>query len=319
MTKQLFWLITATASMLLAIGCKPSGSDTEASRPSMRARSNLQKIEQQVAANQALAADSLLVDEIEFFDQHEMFDELKRALLLRADLLLRDGKRQEATTNLLRAASLAEGLSDDAYFDQVSQRLRSDVDSTLNPSLIRELLNIEHRTLRLHSFGDDKFSFTTLWSSVLVFITLGCLLFYKIRLDNQLQLEKIKRLREQIAHRDASEILSLNQLREDEVVKRFRESFIRQTSITNDDWSALRKRFNELYPSFEKKLRDIHSLSDVEWQVCMLLKLDFSPSDISALTARSQATISTIRSRLYAKFFLQKGSASDWDRFIASL
>lgn len=317
--KHLFWLVWAMGTLLLLIGCQTGADDTGALRPSLRARAILEDVEHRVEAHEVSAADSLLVEEIDFFDQHEMYDELERALLLRADLLLIDGKKTEAATCLLRGVALAEGMGDEPCLDRFCQRLHSDIDTSLNVSLVRELLTTQHQMLRQHSFGDDSFSFWPFCSIALFVLLLGCLFFYKIRLDNELQLEKIKRLREQIAHRDEREIQSMNLLREDEEVKRFRQSLIRQTNITAEDWSSLRQRFTEVCPSFEKKLRDIHALSEVEWQVCMLLKLDFTPSDISVLTSRSQAAISTIRSRLYAKFFLQKGSSADWDRFIASL
>lgn len=319
MKKQFSWLGMAVGLMLAVSSCQTSADDPQAQRPSLRARSILNDVEQRMQAHEQLAADTLLVEEIEFFDQHEMFDELKRALMLRAELLLNENKPTEASQYLIRGAALAEGTGDEAYLDQICQRLHTDIDTTLNEKIVRELLRSEHQLLRRHSFEDGRFPWELTWSSLLFIGMFGCLFFYKVRLDNELQREKIRRLREQIAYRDVSEIQGLNRLREDEVVKHFRESFIHQRSITSEDWSALRSLFAEHYPSFEKRLRDVHSLSEVEWQVCMLLKLDFTPTDISALTARSQAAISTIRSRLYAKFFLQKGSAADWDRFIASL
>lgn len=315
--KRLILLGMISILILVAWSCQTAADEPQ--RPSQRARSILKDIDQRMQANEQLSDDSLLVEEIEFFDQHEMFDELKRALMLRAELLLSENKQAEASQYLIRGAALAEATGDEAYLDQICQRLYADIDTTLNEMLLRESLRSEHQLLRRHSFDDEPFPWDLTWCLVLTIAMFGCLFFYKVRLDNELQRERIRRLREQIAYRDMSEIQGLNRLREDEVVKHFRESFTRQRSITSEDWSALRSLFAEHYPSFEKRLRDVHPLSEVEWQVCMLLKLDFTPTDISALTARSQAAISTIRSRLYAKFFLQKGSAADWDRFIASL
>lgn len=319
MTKIVRWLCMAAGFMLWAMSCQPHDTTHSAARPSVQARTILYNVEQRVGAHEAMPADDLLVAEIEFFDQHEMYDELKRALLLRAGLLSADGRSEDAASCLLQGLALAEALGDEAYSDQICQLLRTDVDSTFNASLARELLGTHYRLLSRHSFGDEGVSYLSILGTLLCVLTVGCLFFYKVRLDNELQREKIRRLREQMACRDASEIQGLNRLREAEVVNHFRDSLIHPAIISADDWSTLRKLFTDCYPSFEKRLRDVHSLSEVEWQVCMLLKLDFTPTDIASLTARSLAAVSTIRSRLYAKFFLQKGSSADWDRFIASL
>lgn len=318
-TKRAMLLGVTIVLMSIAWSCQSAADESPIHRPSLRARSILNEVEQRMLAHELQSSDSLLVEEIEFFDQHEMFDELKRALVLRAEILLCENKPIEATPYLLRGAALAEGMGDEVYLDQICQYLCTDIDTTLNKLLLRELLRSEHQLLSRHSFEEEGFPWGLSWSFVLTIGIFGCLFFCKNRLDYKLQRERICHLRQQIAYRDMSEIQGLNRLREDEVVKHFRESFFRQRSITSRDWSLLRCLFAEHYPSFEKRLRDIYPLSEVEWQVCMLLKLDFTPTDISVLTARSQASISTIRSRLYAKFFLQKGSAADWDRFIDSL
>lgn len=314
-----FRILVLTVGALWLTACRPNAGDE---RPSVRARNSLMSVEQRVAAHEIASADTLLIDEIEFFDQHEMYDELQRAWLLRADLLFDDDRPAEATPYLLRGLALATGLGDTIMRAQILHRLRDEVDTTLNVSLACQLLDTQLDVQHRHSFDTSPVSFSSLsltWTILLSVMLVGCLAYYKIKVDHQLQIEKVKWLREQIAHRDAHQLQAFNQLREDAVVRRFRQSFTHSVTITADDWSALRQRFTELCPNFENQLRQIHSLSDVEWQVCMLLKLEFTPSDISVLTARSQATISTIRSRLYSKFFLQKGSAADWDRFIASL
>lgn len=211
----------AVGLMLAVSSCQTSADDPMAQRPSLRARSILNDVEQRMQAHEQLAADTLLVAEIEFFDQHEMFDELKRALMLRAELLLNENKPTEASQYLIRGAALAEGTGDEAYLDQICQRLHTDIDTTLNETIVRELLRSEHQLLRRHSFEDGRFPWELTWSSLLFIGMFGCLFFYKVRLDNELQREKIRRLREQIAYRDVSEIQGLNRLREDEVVKHF--------------------------------------------------------------------------------------------------
>ena len=48
----------------------------------------------------------------------------------------------------------------------------------------------------------------------------------------------------------------------------------------------------------------------------MLVKLEMKPVDIASLTARSQSTVSSIRTRLFKKFFGKNSSPQEWDNFI---
>jgi DNA-binding CsgD family transcriptional regulator len=60
-------------------------------------------------------------------------------------------------------------------------------------------------------------------------------------------------------------------------------------------------------------------MSELEYQVCILVKLRIAPKDIAAVLARDVSTISTVRSRLYQKVFSKKGGAKEWDEFILSI
>jgi hypothetical protein len=60
-------------------------------------------------------------------------------------------------------------------------------------------------------------------------------------------------------------------------------------------------------------------MSELEYQVCQLIKLRVAPSDMAVVLARDASTISTVRSRLYKKVFGRKGGAREWDDFILSI
>lgn len=89
--------------------------------------------------------------------------------------------------------------------------------------------------------------------------------------------------------------------------------------VPHVDWAGMDVLFAQRLPHFGKALRELSPLSDIEWRVCQLLKLGFSPSQIALLASRSPEAISSIRRRLYAKVFQKKGSPADWDAFIESL
>lgn len=85
------------------------------------------------------------------------------------------------------------------------------------------------------------------------------------------------------------------------------------------DWEEMSAQLKEAFPKFESRLSSLCKMSDVEMQVCMLLKLRFSPSEIATVIIKDASTISSIRGRLYQKVFGKKGGAKDWDEFLKTL
>ena len=90
-------------------------------------------------------------------------------------------------------------------------------------------------------------------------------------------------------------------------------------TLKDDDWQQIETHVRKLYPGFTSQLRGLHAMSELEYQVCLLIKLRITPSDIATVLARDVSTISTVRSRLYKKVFGQKGGARQWDDFILSI
>ena len=73
------------------------------------------------------------------------------------------------------------------------------------------------------------------------------------------------------------------------------------------------------YPTFIEKLNDIYPFNPYEIQICLLIKMDFSPSAIAKLLERPKETITSTRRRLYNRIFKEKGKPENWDAFIRSL
>lgn len=89
--------------------------------------------------------------------------------------------------------------------------------------------------------------------------------------------------------------------------------------LTKDDWDALQERLLSVYPRFVSTLDKLCNMSEIEFRVCLLLKLKITPSEIANVLHRDISSISSIRSRLYMKVFGKKGSSKDFDEFISSL
>ena len=89
--------------------------------------------------------------------------------------------------------------------------------------------------------------------------------------------------------------------------------------LNEEDWDEVKRLLKQVYPSFTNKLRSLYRMSELECQVCLLIKLRIPPKDIASVLCRDVSTISTVRSRLYQKVFARKGGARDWDEFILSI
>jgi len=88
---------------------------------------------------------------------------------------------------------------------------------------------------------------------------------------------------------------------------------------TAEDWDELEKLLNREYSNFSDKLNSLYKLSEIEYHVSMLIKINFEPSRIAELVCCSLSNISTIRSRLYIKAFGRKAKTIAWDEFLHSL
>jgi len=89
--------------------------------------------------------------------------------------------------------------------------------------------------------------------------------------------------------------------------------------LQQTDWEEIDKQLNTVYSGFSHHLFNLYNLSSLEYQVCLLIKMRTTPSEMAAVLSKDVSTISSIRSRLYQKVFQQKGSSKDWDNFVLSL
>ena len=80
-----------------------------------------------------------------------------------------------------------------------------------------------------------------------------------------------------------------------------------------------RKMLISLFDSYEEISRLKAVLSESEYELCLLIKLGFAPSQINMLTGRSLQDIANIRKRMYNRITGKDGSSRDFDRYIKSL
>ena len=88
---------------------------------------------------------------------------------------------------------------------------------------------------------------------------------------------------------------------------------------TFDDWRELKMVINHEIPSFYSTLVDANKLNEFEYDVCVLIRLQFSLANISKLKKCSAPYITQIRKGVYKKLFQKEGRADDLDKYILSL
>lgn len=85
--------------------------------------------------------------------------------------------------------------------------------------------------------------------------------------------------------------------------------------MTVAEYTKLKEIFST-YPPFSKWENE---LNDNEYQICLLIRIGFTPSEIGILTKLSPSNISNIRKRLYQKLAGKEGTPKDFDRYIKAL
>lgn len=142
--------------------------------------------------------------------------------------------------------------------------------------------------------------------------------YRKKSLQVQLQAEKIEKFQLQIKQHEKDMANGLQIIKSSDLVGAINK-MLTATGTPHVDWDRLYALYCEKLPLFEKTLRELSPLSEIEWRVCMLLKLGYQPSQIAFLTNKSVEAISSIRRRLYYKVFQQKGKAAEWDKIIEKM
>jgi DNA-binding CsgD family transcriptional regulator len=86
------------------------------------------------------------------------------------------------------------------------------------------------------------------------------------------------------------------------------------------DWKELKTVISQEIPDFHEKLQtDSYQLSDNEYDICMLIKIQTSCSDIARLLQCSRSNVTHIRERIFKQLFSKNGKADELDEYIMSL
>lgn len=89
--------------------------------------------------------------------------------------------------------------------------------------------------------------------------------------------------------------------------------------LSEKHWDELKQIVNHTYPNFDKNLYSFLEVSPQEYRICLLVKIEISPTNIAHFMNVTKEAITASRRRMYTKAFNKKGKPSDWDKIIISL
>ena len=105
-------------------------------------------------------------------------------------------------------------------------------------------------------------------------------------------------------------------LRNSTITLRFRKMARSNPPVipTYSEWGEIRKLVEKEIPSFRERLKSQpNNLEDIDYDICILIRVFMSPIEISKLTQCSPSNVSNIRKRLLKRVFEREGGSEDFD------
>ena len=191
----------------------------------------------------------------------------------------------------------------------------------LNRSVAREQRDYVVKRLGVYIKKSNLLTFFAIVLSILIVLGLLYLSYYRKTQKklSQYHKEKIRQLQEIQKLQEDNRNKALRGIKESSIVAHFKELSISNSIPDIEEWGKLSLLFNELLPSFEATLCSQEKISEVEWRICMLHKLEFKNKEVSNLMCMSDSSVSSTNLRLYKKIFKTDGSSSAWKDYIRSI
>ena len=93
-----------------------------------------------------------------------------------------------------------------------------------------------------------------------------------------------------------------------------------QNKVLTAQWIQLQDLINQEIPSFYGIIHDKNrNMKKVDYRICILVRLHFSPKEISVITGESLSYISTKRGRLLARIYGIEGKPEEFDKRIQKI
>ena len=131
--------------------------------------------------------------------------------------------------------------------------------------------------------------------------------------------EQIKELKAKLKIREKK--VTNKDLMDTPIYQRIREVLTQpKQRMCKEDWIELRRMIDEKIPTFYAEMnRHKGKLQQQDYDICILVRLFFSPKDIVILTNNTASGISMKRSRLLKRIFGIEGSPEKFDEMVQEL
>lgn len=137
--------------------------------------------------------------------------------------------------------------------------------------------------------------------------------------EQKRQTMELQHILEKSASQKTNNKDTLSQIKETNIYSIFLQKTQNKNNINENEWKELDELVNKYYFDFKITLYRICKLSEIEYRICLLLKVGFTLSDMATILHREPSTLSMARKRLYKKLFHKDGKAEELDIFIRSI
>lgn len=144
--------------------------------------------------------------------------------------------------------------------------------------------------------------------------------------ENLLLIERIEEQRadlilanETIIRKQAKSESAKTRIISTDIYRTIQDHIKKDKVINSREWNELDEVTNREINDFKNNLYSYYNISQHEYHICMLIRLDLSPSAMATLLGCTISAVSKTRKRLQEKFFSDQGTPKDFDQFIKSL
>lgn len=209
--------------------------------------------------------------------------------------------------SLLKYDRLSDSLSSFAHLD-------IEMEKTLKVQAMYDYSKSEKKALKKTREAEQLwFTFIMLFALCIILTLVSVLIFARHKNEKRLLNEKIRIL---------SGYAVNERLRDSSIARRFRQ-FLKSSPCHYPelhDWKELKALVNKEIPLFHDTLNgNGHRLNDMENDICLLIKIQLSSSDMAKIKQCAPSYITQIRKNIYQKIFQKKGLAEELDEYIMSL
>ncbi|MCR5316525.1 MAG: hypothetical protein K6E52_11580 [Bacteroidaceae bacterium] len=202
--------------------------------------------------------------------------------------------------------------------DSRIEEIRTTIADNLNEGLTRFVLSTTERELRAQN---SILVYLIIIMVVIIMFIIYVALDYRRRsriVERQLQQIKEEHELRPIPVQKAIDEVEMSFFQTDYYVM-LRRHLAAGNHLSDAEWEELEQRMRPVYPGFSNKLYNLCNMSEVEYHVCLLLKIHATPSEIANAVIKDLSSVSSIRNRLYKKVFNRNGGAKAWDDFVLSI